>query len=120
MMRRVGLPLALSIACTAPPQLDITSPDIVPLVIENDTQDDVTVYLVSSGGKKDRMGLVNAHRTARFTLPLSLLRETPSVLVRQIAGCEWTTDTLHPVLRGGSIRLEVTALGGIYGFLSYH
>jgi hypothetical protein len=119
-MGRAILPLALCLACSTPPSLAVTAPEAIPLTIENTTRDDVVVYLVSTGGKQTRLGLVNANRGRRFRLSLSDLRETPSVLFRQIAGAEWMTERLHPVLQGGSIMVELSRMGGMYGFLSYH
>ena len=118
-MGRTILSLALTLACTTLPSPELTSPEIISLVIENDTKTDVTVYLISPGGKRQRMGLVNANRAVRFPVSLSDLRETPRILIRHIADGEWMTDALHPVLPGGSIRLELAGLGGVYGFLSY-
>ena len=118
-MSRFSFAVLLSLACSTPPSLGLTAPDVIPLVVENNTNTDFVAYLVSSGGARQRMGLVTANRIARFPLSISLLREAPRVLIRQIADGEWMTDALHPVMRGTSIRLEVSGLGGIYGFLSY-
>src|SRR6476469_2978476 len=109
-MSRLGPALALCLACYSAPTLGTTT-EIVPLVIENNSRSDVIVYLVSDGGSRRRIGLVSANRVAHFSLSLSILREAPRVLVRQLSAGEWLTDSLHPVLAGGSITLEVSGLG---------
>jgi hypothetical protein len=119
MPRQAVLALVLCVACSAPLTLGVTAPESTLLLIENSTQADVVVYLAYSGGKRDRLGLVNANRVKQFRVLQSALHETPSLYIRQIGGREWNSEALHPVLPGDEIRLELSRLGGMYGFLSY-
>lgn len=75
--RRVVPTLALALAAAAPVTAcargkvpEAPSPETAAtLRVENRSFADMVIYLVSSGGMRQRLGMVTGNSTARFTLP---------------------------------------------------